>query len=271
MGIAPNAGSVQHSGRAGTDSSTYPQSPVKKFRLSVPLNPAAASGEAAPAAAARVAPLRRKLADPLDEALRSAFNNARRGTIHYNPPHEMRVGEAQVITAQIAYPNQSGQTPRSGGALLGSGPVLSRSLQVSEEMRVILMSVEPGGFDIAGKDASTNGVQTVLPGSSVNWYWDVTPKRTGTLHLRLTASVVVRSGAEMRAEPFDTFDTSITVLVIPVPRYQHAWLWGWGHKDDLRWLLGLIPLEALRRWLRRTRGWKSLRANTKRRNVKQRN
>jgi hypothetical protein len=53
--------------------------------------------------------------------------------------------------------------------LLGPGSVQSEDLDVSEEMHLTLISVEPGAFDISENDKSQSGIQTILPGYGANW------------------------------------------------------------------------------------------------------
>jgi hypothetical protein len=120
-------------------------------------------------------------------------------------------------------------------------------------MRLTLTSIEADGFDIKEDDTSHDGIQTVLPGAAANWYWNIMPKHSGQLHLRLIASIVVRSGGDERHQDFATFDNTITVSVFHAPEPslgQRTWsaVAGFG-SSNWKWLIGLFPLGEMTRRL----------------------
>jgi hypothetical protein len=199
------------------------------------------------------------VADLLDSRLEAVVRSATEGSIKYNPPQEMKEGAAVKISAQLLRPDGHGSLGANPGSLLGPGEVRTETLKISEEMRLTLTSVEADGFDIKEDDTSHQGIQTVLPGGGANWYWDITPRRAGQLHLRLTASIVIRSGGDERHQDFATFDNTVMVSVLRAPQPslgQRTWTaavdFGMG---NWKWLLGLLPLgEMTRRLSQRSKG-----------------
>ena len=202
------------------------------------------------------------VADLLDSRLEAVVRSATEGSIKYNPPQEMKEGAAVKISAQLLRPDGHGSLGANPGSLLGPGEVRTETLKISEEMRLTLTSVEADGFDIK-EDTSHRGIQTVLPGGGANWYWDITPRRAGQLHLRLTASIVIRSGGDERHQDFATFDNTVMVSVLQAHQPslgQRTWTaavdFGMG---NWKWLLGLLPLgEMTRRLSQRSKGTRAV-------------
>ena len=201
-------------------------------------------------------PILQYVYDPLDAELQNVLKTATDGWLKYNPPKEMTEGEPTKISVQLLRPDATGAIQTNPGSLLGEGEVRTSNLKISEEMRITLLSSEADAFDIKEVDSSNQGIQTVLPGGGANWYWDVTPKETGERHLRLIASIVVRSGGNERHQDFATFDTPIKVLVRPKPPIStrlETTLIQLG-EENWKWFLGLLPIaEITRRFLQRNK------------------
>ncbi len=193
------------------------------------------------------------VSDPLDAQLQKVLKSATDGWIKYNPPKEMTEGEPTKITVQLLRPDANGAIQANPGSLLGTGEARSSSVKISEEMKITLLSADADAFAIKESDNSKDGVQTVLPGGGANWYWDVTAKEIGERHLRLIASIVVRSGADERHQDFATFDTPIRIVVHPkppIPERVGTILIGLG-EQNWKWFFGLLPLAELTRMVLR--------------------
>lgn len=142
------------------------------------------------------------------------------GRILFNPPSEMKLGQAERVEARIA----ENETPALAEGLKGRGAPQIEPIQVSSFMKARLVG---DAFEIT---ALNEAEQLVAGDTFTEWAWDVTPIESGdqTLNLVVTVRILLPEvGEETRDYP--VMDRSIHVQVDPVYSTQrflsNNWQW----------------------------------------------
>ena len=168
------------------------------------------------------------------------------GKIDYNPPTELKVDEATLVSARI-YRDKDAQV--SSADLLGNGPLRQGELKVADNMVVTLSAAEPSDFEIRPvAPGGENHEQFIEENGHADWVWSVKPLKGGEKHLVLVAAVVLHIQGLTETKTINTFNTTITVKVVPHPWQKvgsfiaSSWQW--------LWTTLLVPLAG---WLFRRR------------------
>jgi hypothetical protein len=224
---------------ASASSSSGSQSPV--FSTA-----GAGSGEGKQRKAAKKAVTSNPATDDLRAALTSEMQKLNVGKIDYNPPADMKVDEATLVSARI-YRDKDAQV--SSADLLGNGPITQSELKVADNMVVSLSAAEPSDFEIKPvAPGGDNQEQFIEENGHANWVWSVKPLKGGEKHLLLVAAVVLHIQGLTETKTINTFNTTITVKVVPHPWQKVgsfiAANWQW------LWTTLLVPMAG---WLFRRR------------------
>ncbi len=126
------------------------------------------------------------------------------GKILYNPPEQMRVGEAERIEVRITR-QLSDEIYKD---LQGKGRPRVEDSPITAEMQVELIG-EANIFDIR---SMSSPIQSVF-GSHTEWYWDVTPLSSGT-HLLTLKTTFIHEGKILKDS--DPVVRNIKVEINPV-------------------------------------------------------
>jgi hypothetical protein len=119
---------------------------------------------------------------PEEELIAKAREQFREGKIAFKPPEEMTSGKTETLEARITYLEQNG--PLVEG-MRGRGQPIVESLKVSCRMKVTLLAAN-NIFDIT--PLTPQEVRLLDPQEPYSsWKWSVTPKKSGTHEIHLTA------------------------------------------------------------------------------------
>lgn len=146
------------------------------------------------------------------------------GSILYNPPEQMRVGEVERIEVRITR-QLSAQIYED---LKGRGRPRVDESPITADMKVELIG-NPDVFDIR---PMSSPVQSVF-GSYREWYWDVTPLTSGIHPLSIRATFIYQGQTLM---DLPAFERRIKVAVNPVYSTSR---WLGGNWDKLLAALGI--------------------------------
>lgn len=128
------------------------------------------------------------------------------GQILYNPPTEMRVGEAERVEVRIGPEEVAGFTE----GLEGGGEPIVESLPISTFMKVRLSGES---FTIT---PLTSEEQVVIPGDFSEWIWEVTPQRAGEHRLYVTVTARVKlAGYGEEQKDLEVIERTVQVQVDP--------------------------------------------------------
>lgn len=169
------------------------------------------------------------------ELLTEEFKRLPIGTIVFNPPETMKVGNADRIEARISRDSNADLIT----SLKGRGVPRTEELKISELMKVRLSGDH---FQIASLNEDD---QIVDPSNFTEWAWNVTPKKRGkqVLHLHVTLRIRLPFGEEKKDHP--VLDREIVVSVNPVYSMKSfvATYWKWIVTALLLPLLGWFLKE----------------------------
>ncbi|MBS1813613.1 MAG: hypothetical protein JSS87_01925 [Acidobacteria bacterium] len=170
-----------------------------------------------------------------EQNLDRQLQDLKRGNLAYNTPETMKTGETARVTARIGSEKVSVATLKSG--LPDDGNTTALSTPVSTKMKMTLKSAD---FDITPLSSEE---QFVTGDTPTTWAWDLSPKRSGKLHLHLAAIVelnglskdftAVDRDIEVKVDPLNalsTFFQSNTVWVLGVLGAAATAIWGWFRK-----------------------------------------
>jgi hypothetical protein len=147
--------------------------------------------------------------DEVDKALGELLP----GLITHNIPTQMKVGRQVRVVARII--GLAGPTPEAvtqGQQTIAKGLELATSpegIQVSTTMKARLVGAEDD-FHIESQSVEEQIIDRDQP---AEWVWFVTPKRSGTHRLRLSAVAVVKLGGAEKSKELPVFDREVTVAV----------------------------------------------------------
>ncbi|MGH3842205.1 MAG: hypothetical protein ACRDS0_12280 [Pseudonocardiaceae bacterium] len=153
-----------------------------------------------------------------------AEQELRPGSILYNPPEQMRVGEAEQIEVRITR-QLSADIYKD---LKGRGPPRVEESPITADMKVELIG-DPEAFDIR---AMSSPVQSVF-GSYTEWYWNVTPLSSGIHSLSIKATFLYQGQTFKDLPPFER---RIEVAVNPLYSTKK---WFGGNWTELLAVLGI--------------------------------
>lgn len=157
-------------------------------------------------------------------------DNRKEGTIAFNPPRTMQVGETRRVQARISPKVTEDIERQIVEKMKGSGVPETRTIKITP-----VMSLKLSGEDFS-VTAKSNERQPILP-PFTTWEWDIEPKRAGVKDLTLTILTYIDvAGAE--EAPSDTQDWTVDVDVTLGYRLQQLVSGNW------QWLAGavVIPL-----------------------------
>lgn len=143
-------------------------------------------------------------ANSFDKVEEIAEQEIKPGRILYNPPEQMRVGEAERIEVRITR-QLSDEIFKD---LQGKGRPRVEESPITAEMKVELIG-KADAFDIR---SMSSPIQSVF-GSHTEWYWDVTPLSSGVHRLTIKATFIYQGQTFRDLEPFER---DVTVAVNPV-------------------------------------------------------
>jgi hypothetical protein len=193
------------------------------------------------AAEETAAPAPTRAPDPA-ALIQAEFERMSQGSILYNPPEQMRVGQTERVEVRIT----KGDTAKLAEGLEGRGEPTVEQMAVASFMAVRLNGA---GFHIEPLGSEE---QVIVGDTYTQWAWDVTPKEAGdqSLDLIVTARVKLQGYSDERKD-LEVIRRHIVVRVDP--KYAVASFIG-SNKD---WLIPsvLIPLIAAAG----TRAWRRIR------------
>lgn len=173
---------------------------------------------------------------PVWASIESVASSLRMGSIAFNTPETLGRGETVVLELLLS-PDQSVKQLKA--RITEAGSRQGARVQISDYMKAELTG---GSFAI---DRIGNERQLVLPSRTTRWAWEITPTRTGVLHLHLTLTAVLRVDGEDRELDIQTFNRTLTVRVALSVRMKDF------VRDNWRWLwtsiLAPVGLWAVRR------------------------
>jgi hypothetical protein len=150
------------------------------------------------------------------------------GQLAWRPPRTMTVGKTELVEARLSADTSAALT----GGLKGSGPVETHDLQITPHMRVRLDATAKGDFDIAPLNCpnpSNCEDQRILPREINTWTWSVTPLRSGSLPLILTASMLFGEEAHALPSLQETITVGVSSPGYYIGRFVSAnWQWLWA-------------------------------------------
>jgi hypothetical protein len=154
-----------------------------------------------------------------DEVLKSS------GSIAFNTPAEMRLGERTVI--QLLLDPRPGITPEVLALqVTEQGAVQSAQIKISDSIEA---TISGAAFEIR---AVTPEVQALSGEGPTEWKWEIKPREAGSHRLFLTINAIV-SGAGGVKRSVRTFDRTIVVHVPPAALAN--WL-----REPVAWLALLV-------------------------------
>jgi hypothetical protein len=128
------------------------------------------------------------------------------GRVLYNPPNEMRLGQAEVVEVRITRDEVTDLTE----GLAGSGEPVQEQLPVADAMVVELLGPD---FDI---DPLSPERQLVGGQPFNEWAWRIKPQRAGTTFLRLNVSIEIPKTEKLEGLSPIVLSREIHVDVDPV-------------------------------------------------------
>ena len=154
-----------------------------------------------------------------DTALKEALKLLQPGRLAYSIPPEMKTGHTEIVMARIG----SADIPINAltlGMSQQQGAVLGlENTKVSLHM---MMALKGDDFTISPQSTSD---QLVGGDEPTTWQWQVMPKHRGTLHLHLSATVMLGT----LKQDYTTVDKDIAVTVDGVDAVQkfcqNNWKW----------------------------------------------
>lgn len=159
-----------------------------------------------------------------------AEQELRPGSILYNPPEQMRVGETERIEVRITRQLST----EIYEDLKGRGDPRVEKSPITADMKVELIG-NPEVFDIR---PMSSPIQSVF-GNYTEWYWDVTPLSSGIQSLSIKATFLYQGQTFKDLPPFER---RIEVAVNPV--YSTS-KWLGDNWDKLLAVLGIPSVFAI--------------------------
>lgn len=174
-----------------------------------------------------------------DSAIDVALRDLPIGSIAFNTPEEIPLGESAVIELLLSMKETESQL---APAVAPSGPVETARVRFSNQMQAELRGL---GFEI---EPITPELQAVSRSERTRWRWQIMPVETDAQPLHLTLSARVRIDGEGMMRTIETFEREIHVRV-PLARRVTDFVS--GHSEIVFTFL-LAPLAAAGwRWWRR--------------------
>jgi hypothetical protein len=121
-----------------------------------------------------------------EETLKRSLSKLRTGNLAYITPEKMKTGQTALVTARIATDKVSADELSKGMSTGEGGKVATARTPISIKMKMILKGAD---FDITSLSSEE---QFVAGDTPTIWEWQITPKRSGELRLRLAAVVVLQ-------------------------------------------------------------------------------
>jgi class 3 adenylate cyclase len=142
----------------------------------------------------------------LDRIVAAQLKSLSDGEVLFNPPNRMEYGQPHRIEVRISR-NVSENLTRG---LHGTGPSQQQHIKVSSFMKVSLLGED---FKV---QALNEEEQVVDPSGFTQWAWDVTPRKSGHLQLkiRVTARVLLPGVPEQKKD-VEVLERGIDVHVSP--------------------------------------------------------
>jgi len=163
--------------------------------------------------------------------VQAEFERMSRGSILYNPPEQMRLGQTERVEVRIT----RGDAARLAEGLEGRGEPTVEQLPVASFMSVRLLGA---GFEITPLGSEE---QVIVGDTYTQWAWDVTPQDAGeqSLDLIVTARVKLPGYSDERKD-LEVIRRRIVVRVDP----GYALASFVGSNSDWLFPSVLIPLVA---------------------------
>jgi hypothetical protein len=144
------------------------------------------------------------------------------GSVAFNTPTALDRGETAEIEFLLS-PKQS--IKRLKERISQAGDREGARVQISDYMEA----------DLSGLNFSITRIgserQLVLPDSTTRWAWEITPTRSGVLHLHLTLTAILTTHGEERELEIRTFEKTLSIRVawpVKVKDFVHEnWQWLW--------------------------------------------
>ncbi|RCV63631.1 hypothetical protein C5S53_12890 [Methanophagales archaeon] len=156
----------------------------------------------APTAVPTVAPTA-----PIQESIDEILENLPTGKVLFNPPHEMKVGETELVEVRIT----QNLTEDLTKGLEGRGEPQTNETKVSTYMKVRLTG---RNFDI---DPKSGAPQIIESDKYTHWEFHVTPLKSGIQTLKLTYFVILLVQGTDRQKEYEAGDWEVNVNV------NHVW------------------------------------------------
>lgn len=136
------------------------------------------------------------------------YRRLAKGVSAFNPPLEMRVGNAELVTYRIVYGSNT-TTPTLVTSLPSTGgPIIISTIKIASRMKAMLNG---DTFTIVPLHSSEEKV--ILPDTPNDWSWQITPTRSGKHTLTLVVSTVIEVGTEKISYDFPVQVRTVTVNV----------------------------------------------------------
>ena len=146
----------------------------------------------------------------IDKALKELST----GKILFNPPEEMKVGDAELVEVRIAH-NSTGDLTKG---LEGRGKAKIKVTEVSSYMKVRLTG---SAFKIVPE---TSEPQIIESDKYTEWQFYVTPLKSGRQTLRLTYYVIISiAGYDDKQKAYKVGDWKVNVKVNPMYFLKCYW------------------------------------------------
>jgi len=192
------------------------------------------------------------------EILKSIYGQPENGLIRSSFPSSMNVNVVSAVVVEIRGPDLA--STKNLPALQSEKDMteLRNQLRVGNTMSVSLTAQDQHAFDIASQDSygtpSEPVAKPVAPNGLQQWRWSVTPLRSGTQTLYVTAYITVPVPGE-NVPPLQVYLKTQIITVPVVPLYERSW-WAvrdafsnyWGDLLKWSWTALVVPLVV---WLRR--------------------
>jgi hypothetical protein len=192
--------------------------------------PAPEPSASEPAVPVTAAPLPNPTATPLSTATRQAsagptpdmmtqleqisqlLHKQISGSLAYNRPESMQLG--QTVTIELLL-NPSVSEQQLGGQVTESGPVTTATVEITPQMKAVLISPLPEAFTI---QPIQEAIQLVSADETTRWSWSVTARKSGTQRLLLVVYRLVRFEGQDYWREVQTYQADIPVQVSFVQR-----------------------------------------------------
>lgn len=171
-------------------------------------------------------------------------------TVSYSVPPDIYVNESTTIGASIILGSDKTKTIEQIKSALSSSTIKeihSKSIKVADMVKVTLIG-SPSEIDIISAGSE---IQDLEYENATLWTWNVTPKRSGIIHLTLVVQSVI-SKKPLRMENGN--DTDITVKSNFIKDIKHYL--SENIKPEWLWATILVPLfPFIRKIYRKIRKW----------------